>query len=227
MCAVRRCKEREDVGLPALHTRHCARRCSSGCRNRSILSASRFSLHISHLDLSHTLQVLGKHTDSVSRALSAHRSHFPICALNVVWPGLFDYVAVHLRRNDYQYTIAGHPDQHINNLKNQLKPGENIYVATDELDGNYLEQWRTKLPGHKVFSSKDFKKVYEPLGFRRLGLLEQVVCSGSRVFLGMPMSTYSGNIKNIRRHIARVPGAPNLESIYLFEGMKNPSYDAR
>jgi len=141
--------------------------------------------------------------------------------------GLFDYVAVHLRRNDYQYTIAGHPDQHINNLKNQLKPGESIYVATDELDGNYLEQWRAKLPGHKLYSSKDFKKVYEPLGFRRLGLLEQVVCSGSRVFLGMPMSTYSGNIKNIRRHIARVPGAPNLESIYLFEGMKNPSYDAR
>lgn len=141
--------------------------------------------------------------------------------------GLFDYVAVHLRRNDYQYTIAGHPEQHITNLKNQLKPGENIYVATDELDGNYLEQWRAKLPGHKLYSSKDFKNVYEPLGFSRLGLLEQVVCSGSRVFLGMPMSTYSGNIKNIRRHIARVPGAPQLESTYLFEGMRNPSYDAR
>jgi len=144
--------------------------------------------------------------------------------------GLFEYVALHLRRNDFQYKTADDPVHHMDNLKKALQKNENIYIATDELDDEYLAKWKAELPGHRIYSSKDFKEShFKSIGWRKQGgLIEQVVCAGSRVFLGMPMSTYSGNIKNIRRNMAKLDGAPELVNGYVFsQGMTNPSYDAR
>ena len=46
--------------------------------------------------------------------------------------GMFKYVAVHLRRNDLQYTQAGSAEKLSERFKAALGPGEALYIATDE-----------------------------------------------------------------------------------------------
>jgi len=135
--------------------------------------------------------------------------------------GMFKFVAVHLRRNDFQYRQAGRAGAEagkskalpqgvrefvpvLKQLKDELKPNESVYIATDELDENYLAEFRSKLVGHKVYSAANFTDFFHVKGigdskdWRKLGLVEQVVCVGSRFFFSMPSSTYSANIMHMR-----------------------------
>jgi len=136
--------------------------------------------------------------------------------------GAFSYVAVHLRRNDFQYAQAGRADgeqeQHrqavnvLEGIKKELRPGEPLYIATDELDEEYLKSYREALPGHQIYHSTDFRKAYKKDDAehwrKKGGLIEQVVCAGSRFFFSMPASTYSAQIKIMRDHMAHVAKAP-------------------
>jgi len=42
--------------------------------------------------------------------------------------GAFAYVAVHLRRNDFQYEKAGDATSHLVRLQAELKEGEGLYA---------------------------------------------------------------------------------------------------
>merc|ERR1712232_272186 len=126
--------------------------------------------------------------------------------------GAFAYVAAHLRRNDFQYRQAGTASDGLaERLGQALKPGEPLYIATDELDPKYVADFAKLLPGHKVYSLRNFtvpKGPFNGLKFPQVswkltGLTEQVICTGARIFFSMPSSTFSGHIKTMRQYIMR------------------------
>jgi hypothetical protein len=112
--------------------------------------------------------------------------------------GALGFVAAHLRRNDFQYRQAGTAKDHARMLGAQLRPGEPLYIATDEVSPQYVADFRKALPGVKVYSAKNFTF---GIDWRRLGLVEQCICLGSRFFFSMPSSTYSGHILDMRKYL--------------------------
>lgn len=90
-----------------------------------------------------------------------------------------------------------------------MMPGEPLYIATDEMDPKYVADFEKALPGHKVYSLRNFTIPRGPHGalkfeladWRLTGHIEQVICAGARVFFSMPQSTFSGHIKTMRNYI--------------------------
>jgi len=130
-----------------------------------------------------------------------------LAAEAIIHMGAFAYVAVHLRRNDFQYEKAGDATSHLVRLQAELKEGEALYLATDELDPKYIEEFKREFKDHRVFTAKDFEDVWGIVDWNRHGgHLEQVVCSAGRTFFAMPASTWSDHVVTMRKHISRVEG---------------------
>ena len=56
--------------------------------------------------------------------------------------GAYRYIAAHLRRNDFQYRQAGEVGELAAKFLAKLKPGEALYIATDEVDPAYVEAFK-------------------------------------------------------------------------------------
>eukprot|EP00401_Gymnodinium_catenatum_P028819 CAMPEP_0117467398 /NCGR_PEP_ID=MMETSP0784-20121206/5636_1 /TAXON_ID=39447 /ORGANISM="" /LENGTH=450 /DNA_ID=CAMNT_0005261367 /DNA_START=125 /DNA_END=1473 /DNA_ORIENTATION=+ len=115
--------------------------------------------------------------------------------------GVFNFVAVHLRRNEFQYKKAGESRDHVAKFKAQLRTGEPLYIATDEMDEEYVRSFGEALPGHPVYSSANFSQELASTGRRMLGHVEQMICVGSRYFFQMPLSTWSVYIRTMRSYV--------------------------
>lgn len=108
------------------------------------------------------------------------------------------YKALHIRRGDLQFKEVKIPaEEIIENTKDILKEGETIYIATDEKDAAYLDVLRARF---NVFFLSDF---HERVGLPKLnqnymGMVEQIVCSRSQVFIGTWFSTFTGYITRMR-----------------------------
>eukprot|EP01120_Amphizonella_sp_Union-15-10_P015080 TRINITY_DN7634_c0_g1_i1.p1 TRINITY_DN7634_c0_g1~~TRINITY_DN7634_c0_g1_i1.p1 ORF type:complete len:445 (+),score=66.38 TRINITY_DN7634_c0_g1_i1:90-1424(+) len=120
-----------------------------------------------------------------------------------------NYSSMHIRRTDF---LGQQPHQDIpletifNNTKNLFHEGEAIWIATDlkkeEWDLNYASIWNTR---YKVFMLHDYTdnivkdltndtlKVY---GW--IDIVDQIMCTMGRVFVGTKLSTYSGGVVRMR-----------------------------
>lgn len=113
------------------------------------------------------------------------------------------FSAIHIRRGDFQYkTQKGLSYATIfENTKNLYKEGETLWLATDETDMDKLE--REELPvfrdRYKVKLLKDYKYLIEDeIPEYTYGIIETIICSYARVFVGTKASTYSGYIQRLR-----------------------------
>jgi len=113
------------------------------------------------------------------------------------------YSAMHVRRGDFQYrTQKNLPYTKIyDNTYNLLKHNETLYLATDETDVAKLE--REELPilkqRYNVRMFRDFKHLIEGDTPEYMwGVIETLVCSYARVFIGTKASTFSGYIQRLR-----------------------------
>jgi hypothetical protein len=134
---------------------------------------------------------------------------FEIASRPVAELGAGHYLALHLRRNDFQYQqapSAADAGRLVQSLESKLEPGESVYIASDEVDANWWKTLRSefKSKGHKVVTLSDFENDLKAEGMssRNAGLIEQLICSGARSFIGTPSSTFSAGINLIRREIA-------------------------
>jgi len=131
----------------------------------------------------------------------------PVAAL-----GASRYMALHLRRNDFQYDqapSAGEAGKLVRSLEGRLKPLEAVYVASDEVDQNWWKALRLEFDarGHKLVTLADFKddanlQGENGLSSRNAGLVEQIVCSAARSFIGTSASTFSAGIQLLRQELA-------------------------
>jgi len=143
--------------------------------------------------------------------------HFPeivfdIAARVVHRLGLFRFSALHVRRNELQYKeVFMSASQTLDNIRPLLQKGEPLYIATDETSAGFFDAIQRD---HPVFRWGDFftekggnvlKGVKIPR--KLIGCIEQVICSGGRVFAGTLESTYTSYIFRLRGYV----GTPNTE----------------
>jgi len=145
-----------------------------------------------------------------------HQSHyrsdlFRLASGPIAEMGIRNYLAVHLRRNDFQYDQApDSPALVVTNLESALLPGEPVYIASDELD----EQWWKTITeamakkGHKVTRLKDIhpELVRRGLVERFSGIVEMIICAGARRFKGSRSSTFTEGIWFLRQELADSSG---------------------
>lgn len=143
---------------------------------------------------------------------------FEIAAKVIAYLGMFNYSAMHIRRNDLQYKQVFISAEHtLTNVRQLLFPKEVLYIATDESDPSFFEAIEKH---YKVFRWKDFflkkgnyvlKDVKIP---RKLeGCIEQVVCASGRLFFGTRHSTFSSYIYRLRGYIKTPVTTPYWHTI--------------
>jgi len=138
--------------------------------------------------------------------------------------GDFNFSCLHVRRNEFQFDDARTPAQGIaDNIRGLIKPGEQIYIATDELSAgekkNFDPEAMTKKRKHSWFAPivseygeenvHFLDEYFEPL-LRKdipkiwIGNVESVICTRARVFIGTRKSTFSGYINRMRGYMQDV-----------------------
>jgi len=130
-----------------------------------------------------------------ARVIKAMRSYVRLRdPVNIVG----DYDAVHIRRNDFQVQF---PDTQMNasqivlEIQEFVNPGNVLFIATDEHDRSFFQ------PVEEVYDVKyvgDFASEMAEINPNFFGLVEQLVASRSRVFVGTFYSTFSSYVGRLR-----------------------------
>jgi len=111
--------------------------------------------------------------------------------------GPFAYSAVHVRRGDFQYPTSKIPDeQTYDNIKYLFKPNETLYVSTDESPDFFKAMGHERPVRVRSFFDKDLQDLL--IDPKLAGMVEQLVCSVGRVFVGTSLSTFTGGIYQMR-----------------------------
>jgi len=138
-----------------------------------------------------------------------HGDAFHIAAKVVNYLGLFNYVALHARYNDFEANFGKQPDpQHvIDRLKPWLGSGVKFYIASDE---------PKKFAGLNMYSAdtvmwadllgeatggllaEEKKRFGKERWFKLTGPVEELICAFSKVFFGSEQSSFSGHIQAMR-----------------------------
>lgn len=122
--------------------------------------------------------------------------------------GLQNYLALHLRRNDFQFKQAPEdPTKLVEQIHKVALPEEAVYLASDEVDQMWWDRFRVALEqkGHKLWTFKDFEPDLTRRGHKQKysGIVEMLMCAGARDFRGTLMSTFTEGIQLVREGLAR------------------------
>ena len=109
------------------------------------------------------------------------------------------YSSWHVRRGEFQYKETRLPaDQLLANVGHLIPQNEVLFIATDEHDKSFFQPFRTRFP--KIFFLDDFTDLagLSTLNPNYLGMIDQVVCTRGRQFMGTWFSTFTGYITRMR-----------------------------
>jgi hypothetical protein len=116
-------------------------------------------------------------------------------------PTVFD--TMHIRRGDFQFKRTRiSAEQILNNTQHlfPLQPNTNtttIYIATDERDKRFFDPFRQK-GLYTVYTMDDFKHLLKGVNTNYYGMIDQLVASKGRIFIGCWHSTFTGYIQRLR-----------------------------
>ena len=138
-----------------------------------------------------------------------------------------NYVAYHIRRGDFQHAWVKIPAEEILQLTKSLIPGplseRVVYIATDETKNtSFFDPFRKAFK--EVYFLADFKEdasfALQHLPINHYGMVEQVICASADIFIGTPLSTFTGYITRMRGYMEpRVPGIYNRTYYYMKKHM--------
>jgi len=113
--------------------------------------------------------------------------------------GLFD--TFHVRRGDFQYK-ATRVDAEVlyKNSADLISENTTLYIATDERDKKFFDPIKQH---YKVYFLDDFKDLYKDLNTNYYGMLDQLIASKGRTFVGTFHSTFTGYINRMRGYHAQ------------------------
>ena len=108
--------------------------------------------------------------------------------------GLFD--TMHIRRGDFQFKDTRvDADIIYNNVKDVLTENATVYIATDERDKAFF----APLAEHyDVCFLNDYIHLVKDLNSNYYGMLEQLIASKGRIFVGTYWSTFTGYITRMK-----------------------------
>jgi hypothetical protein len=145
--------------------------------------------------------------------------------------GVFD--TFHIRRGDFQYKdtvricgiaccVASKPaltfglflsqrvdiDIIYKNTKDLLEKNSTIYIATDERDKPFFKLLRKH---YKIYFMDDFKDVLKDVNTNYFGMVDQLIASRGRTFIGTFYSTFTGYITRVRGYHGQQDKAEGYE----------------
>jgi len=143
-----------------------------------------------------------------------HPDAFDMASKVVNYLGLFQYNALHARFGDCQFEESKEDPSTIFANWPSLKDGAKLYIATDAKekfqsedalfwDDLFLDKTGKLLATEKELYSKE-------RFFKLTGLVEELICTYSKLFVGSEKSSFSGHIQRMRIHA----GAPNAKPLY-------------
>lgn len=141
-----------------------------------------------------------------------HQDAFDIASHVVNFLGIFNYTALHARYNDFQFHDKQQtPAQMFAGMGDLLqKQGLTLYLASDEPD-KFKEVVKSSKVDVVTFADmmngplKHVKSKYTPeRWFKMMGMVEELICTYAKVFIGSPLSSFSGHIQRMRLH-AKAP----------------------
>lgn len=127
------------------------------------------------------------------------------------------FYTMHVRRGDFQYKDTRvEADVIFANSRRFLEPNATIYIATDEKDKQFFDIFRKNYDAYFLY---DFKDEVSTLNHNFFGMLDQLIASRGKVFVGTFYSTFTGYINRLRGYHsqkAKLPGHETgiLESYY-------------
>lgn len=102
---------------------------------------------------------------------------------------LVPYDAFHIRRGDFQYSNTRISANEILQRAKRLIPANaTVYIATDEKDKEFFKPLTQYF--HVLFLS-DFQHLLEDVNVNYFGMIDQLITSRSRIFLGCWFSTFT------------------------------------
>mmetsp|Transcript_17049 Transcript_17049/g.25950 ORF Transcript_17049/g.25950 Transcript_17049/m.25950 type:complete len:773 (+) Transcript_17049:61-2379(+) len=110
------------------------------------------------------------------------------------------YSSLHVRRGDLQFKeVTLNSSQWYENTKELWKPNEILYIATDERNNSFFDDFRKKHSGRVRFFD-DYKALanLDSIDQTLYGMIDTVVASRGSVFAGTWFSTFSGYIVRLR-----------------------------
>ena len=110
------------------------------------------------------------------------------------------YSSLHVRRGDLQFKEARlNASEWYENTKELWKPNEILYVATDEGDKTFFDDFRKQHSGRLRFFD-DYKALanLDKIDQTLYGMIDTVVASRGSIFVGTWFSTFSGYIVRLR-----------------------------
>jgi len=148
-----------------------------------------------------------------------HPEVFQLASRVVSSLGLFQYMAVHARYNDFQFKEGREApeaivDRWMDHFDRWLGEGDTIYISTDSKQPEEFVKAvhrRAKRPMKVVVAADVFDNAASPIAElwqdmsetrqRQLkGAIEQVICTFGKVFVGTEESTFSGYIERMRTY---------------------------
>lgn len=109
-----------------------------------------------------------------------------------------DYDAIHIRRGDFQkqFTMTKMDASEIlAGLKDTITPGHTLFIATDERDLTFFSSIKEV---YDVAFLGDFGTLLNDINPNYFPLVEQIVASRGRIFIGTFYSTFSAYISRLR-----------------------------
>merc|ERR1712048_1212657 len=120
------------------------------------------------------------------------------------------YDATHIRRGDFQYKPTRLPaEQLLHYSKEYFQRHSLIYIATDERNKTFFQPL-TDYYDDVVFLD-DFLHVLKDVNVNYYGMIDQLVCSKRRHFIGTWWSTFSAYINRMRGYHANKNKADGYE----------------
>jgi len=126
--------------------------------------------------------------------------------------GWATYTAMHIRRGDFQYQEVKLGAKHLfDNVKPLLERSgkKNIYISTDETNHAFFQPFYDS--GYKIKFFKDLQPKIGNVPYHHIGMVEQLISSGSNMFIGTRLSTFSSYTMRLRGYTV---GLQNKEIFY-------------
>ena len=131
------------------------------------------------------------------------------------------FATMHIRHGDFQFKVVRHGAEDVLSSVSKdilTAPGELVYVATDERNQSFFE------PLRKHYQLKFLDDYMDECGLRSLpsnmlGMIDTIVASRGRKFVGTWFSTFSGYIVRLRGYYSAAVAAN--DTFYYYEKKKH------
>ena len=112
------------------------------------------------------------------------------------------YSSWHVRRGEFQYKETRLPAEDLlKNVGHFIPAGELLFIATDEQDKAFFDPFRKRFPRLRFLGDYLDKADLRSLNPNYLGMIDQIVCTRGRLFMGTWFSTFTGYITRMRGYL--------------------------